>query len=73
MVTDRWSMPYVDEILEDLSGGKFFTSLDLLSGYWLIRMDELRKEKTNFRCQYGTLQFEIIPFGLMNAPRSFDE
>ena len=71
MVADRWPIPFVDEILESLSGSKYFTSIDLFSGYWQIRMDEACKRKTTFRCRYGTFQFEVMPFGLMNAPATF--
>ena len=71
MVADRWPMPFVDEIIESLNGSKFFTSIDLISGYWQIRMDETCKHKTTFRCRYGIFTFEVMTFGRMNAPASF--
>ena len=54
MVADRLPLPRVDEILEDLSGSESFTSIDLSSGYWQIRMDEVCKAYTAFVCKYGT-------------------
>lgn len=68
MKPDCWHIPKIQEIFDDLSGGKVFTTLDLFSGYWQIRLGEGCKEKTTFVCRFGTYQFEVMPFGLMNAP-----
>lgn len=71
MKGDRFPLPKIQEIFDELSGGAVFTTLDFFSGYWQIRMSEDCKEKTTFVCRYGTYQFEVMPFGLMNAPSTF--
>ena len=71
MKADRWPLPKNEEIFDDLEGSSVFTTLDLFSGYWQVRMAENCKEKTNFVCCFGTFQFEVMPFGLMNAPSTF--
>ena len=67
----RWHLPNMEEILDDLEGSSVFTTLALFSGYWQVRMAENFKEKTTFFCRFGTFQFELMPFGLMNAPFTF--
>lgn len=71
MKADKWPLPKMEEIFDDLEGNKVFTTLDLFSGYWQVRMAAHCKEKTTFVCRYGTFQFEVMPFGLMNAPSTF--
>ena len=71
MKPDKWPLPKIEEIFDDLEGGKVFSTLDLFSGYWQVRMAEECKEKTTFVCRYGTFKFEVMPFGLMNAPSTF--
>ena len=56
MVADRWPMPRVDEILEDLDGSEYFSSINLFAGYWQIRMEETSKGKTTFRCRLRNIQ-----------------
>lgn len=68
MNADKWPLPKIEEIFDDLEGGRIFATLDLFSGYCKVRVTEHCKEKTNFVCRYETFQFEVIPFGLMNAP-----
>ena len=51
---DRWSLPRVDEILDDMKGSSVFTTIDLFQGYWKIRTDEACKEKAVFICRYRT-------------------
>ena len=65
-------VPYVEEIFDDLRGSSIFTTLDLLQGYWLMKMDEICKEKT-FICKLGNYQFEVMPFGLMNSGATFQK
>ncbi len=62
MKPDRWPLPRADEIIEDLAGSTVFSTVDLFSGFWQIKMDEACKEKTTFVCKYGTYQFEVMPF-----------
>lgn len=71
MKGDRWPLPKIQEIFDDLLGSCFFTSLDLFSGYWQIRLSKGCRDKTTFVCRFGTFRFEVMPFGLMNAPATF--
>lgn len=47
-------------------------TIDLFQGYWLIKMEETYREKTNFICRYGTSQFEVMPMSLMNSGAMMD-
>ena len=66
-------LPLIDDILSRLGGTKYFTTLDLKSGYWQVQLDEDSKEKTAFTCHKGLFQFNVMPFGLSNAPAVFQE
>lgn len=68
---NRYPLPQIDTILDAIQDAKYFSSLDLVSGYWQIPMDENSVEKTAFRCQYGSYEFRVMPFGLTNAPSTF--
>ena len=63
----------IDDILALLGKAKYFTSLDLKSGYWQVLMDEADMEKTAFACHCGLFEFNVMPFGLSNAPAIFQE
>ena len=71
MKSDKWLVPCVEEVFDDLRGGSIFTSLDLFQGYWQITMYETCKEKTTFICKFGTYQFEVMSFGLKNSGATF--
>jgi hypothetical protein len=68
---DRYPLPQIDEIFDSLVDATWFSALDLASGYWQVPMDERDKAKTSFVTKYSTYQFEVMPFGLSNAPATF--
>jgi len=68
---DVYPLPRIDETLEALGGALLFTTLDLRAGYWQIRMAQQDRDKTAFMTKRGLYRFKRIPFGLMNAPSTF--
>eukprot|EP00731_Ephydatia_muelleri_P010468 Em0005g1054a len=66
-------LPRIDETLDMLGGAKWFSTLDLASGYWQVEMEPEHKEKTAFSTPFGTYQFKVMPFGLSNAPSTFQK
>ena len=60
-------------MLTVLGKSKYFTTLDLKRGYWQIPLDERDTEKTAFTCHRGLCEYNVMPFGLANAPGIFQE
>ena len=71
-IKDAHPLPRIDNFLDALHGARWFTTLDLKSGYWQVPIQERDKEKTDFRTSGGQLfEFNQVPFGLCNAPATF--
>ena len=70
-IPDTYPLPSVDEMLEQSFGCRFFSELDLASGYWAIPIMEANRCKTAFSVPRGKFQFRRMPFGLRNAHATF--
>ncbi len=70
-VKDSYPIPRISDILDSLSGSQWFCTLDLRSGYYQVRMSEESRECTAFPTPNGHYEFAVLPFGLCNAPSTF--
>ena len=70
-VKDSYPLPRVDESLDFLARGRYISTLDLARGYWQVAVAPESRPKTAFVCHMGLYQFRVMPFGLSNAPATF--
>jgi len=69
---DAYPLPRIDDSLDSLAGSRYFSTLDLLSGYWQVPLDTDAQEKSAFVTRGGLWKWKVLPFGLTSAPASFE-
>ncbi len=69
---DAYPLPRIDDTLDALRGSRYFSTLDLYSGYWQVKMDPKDIDKTAFVTKQGLFRFTVMPFGLCNAQATFE-
>ncbi|MHB1865757.1 MAG: reverse transcriptase/ribonuclease H family protein, partial [Candidatus Saccharimonadales bacterium] len=68
---DVYPLPHIHDTLDSLGGARYFTTLDMITGYWQVEISEEDREKTAFITKLGLFEYNRMPFGLTNAPATF--